>query len=490
MDKSDPAAAEVAILPEPSQNIARNALIIFFLLAIVLRLAVIAHTPNVYRPDEIFQNTEPAHRLAFGPSVITWEWRVGIRSWVFPIFLAGVMRATAWMGSGSSGYLWGIAVVMTLISLITVWFGFAWAEKVSGRTAAIIAGFACATWWEFAYMGPKTFSEVLATHLLLPGLYLGAFSEKADWKKRLFLAGVLCGAAVSLRIQLAPAIGVAAIYFCRTDWRKRIPIVAAGLLLPVFFFGVVDAITWTHPFQSFYLYFWVNLVRGRSTSFGVEPWYWYLGRLARHLGPLLLFALIGMKRSPFLGWMAFTIIASHSLISHKEIRFLYPMMPIMITLAAIGMVECANILKSAWRIALSYRWVVGLSMALILATSVLLGMEFPDWSHFTGTLTAFKELSHDPAVCGVGVNDLLWGATGGYTYLHRNIPILLLPNSASVSEAAPAMNAIVNAGQLAKAPAGFELQSCLAGVCLYKRPGECSAPGEFEINRTLANSNR
>lgn len=103
----------------------------------------------------------------------TWEWRLGIRSWIFPGFPALGMRDSSWMGPGSSGYLTGIAVVMTLISL-TVWFGFAWAEKVSGRTAAIIAGFACATWWEFVHFGPKTFSEVLAAHIVLAGLYLGA----------------------------------------------------------------------------------------------------------------------------------------------------------------------------------------------------------------------------------------------------------------------------------------------------------------------------
>ena len=303
----------------------------FFLLAIVLRLAMLMHSPSTYQPDEIFQTTEPAHRLAFGPSVVTWEWRLGIRSWVFPGFLALVMRATSWMGPDSSGYLAGIAVVMTLISL-TVWFGFAWAEKVSGRTAAIIAGFACATWWEFVYFGPKTFSEVLAAHILLPGLYLGAWTEKAGLEKEdYFSPGSAAGWRFPLRIQLAPAVGLAALYFCRSDWRKRIPIVAAGLLLPVLIFGLVDAFTWSHPFQSFYMYFYVNLIQGRSAAFGVEAWYWYLPRLVRHLGPLLLFAGIGARRSPFLGWMALTILVFHSLISHKEARFLYPMMPMAIT---------------------------------------------------------------------------------------------------------------------------------------------------------------
>jgi phosphatidylinositol glycan class B len=475
--------------PDLSQKNNRYILVVFFLLAVVLRLAVLMHSPSSYHPDESFQFTEPAHRLAFGPSVITWEWRMGIRSWVFPGFLALVMRATSWMGPGSSGYLAGIAIVMTLISLTTVWFGFAWAEKVSGRTAAIIAGFACATWWEFVYFGPKTFSEVLATHIFLPGLYLGAWTEKADWKRRLFLAGICCGLAVSLRIQLAPAVALAALYFCRTDWQKRIPIVAAGLLLPVLSFGLVDAFTWSHPFQSFYMYFYVNLIQGRSASFGVEAWYWYLPRLVRHLGPLLLFACIGARRSPFLGWIALTILVFHSSVSHKEARFLYPMMSLLITLAALGIVECANLFSTIWKIPAMPRLVTVSGMTLCVATSVLLGMMFKDWSRFSGSLIAYKRLSREATLCGVGLSRVFWGQTGGYTYLHRDVPILLLPTSESLSRSSASINAILHDGLLEDVPVGFALQGCWNGSCLYERKGTCAAsPGEYEINRILARS--
>lgn len=470
-----------------SQKNNRTILLGFFALAVVLRLAMLMHSPSTYQPDEIFQTTEPAHHLAFGPSVVTWEWRLGIRSWVFPSFLALVMRATSWMGPGSSGYLAGIAVVMTLISLTTVWFGFAWAEKTSGRTAAILAGFACATWWEFVYFGPKTFSEVVAAHVLLPGLYLGAWTEKSDWKKRLFLAGLCCGLAVSLRIQLAPAVGLAALYFCRNDWRKRIPVVAAGLLLPVLIFGLVDAFTWSHPFQSFYMYFYVNLIQGRSARFGVEAWYWYLPKLIRHLGPLLLFAVIGAKRSPFLGCMALTILVFHSLIGHKEARFLYPMMPLVITLAALGIVECANLLGTIWKMAVAPRLVIASGMMLCVAMSVLLGVMFKDWSRFSGSLIAFKRLSREETLCGVGISRYSWLETGGYTYLHREVPILLLPTSESVRQSSASINELLHDGALENVPSGFALQECWNGICLYQRPGTCAAiPEEYEINRTLA----
>ena len=62
--------------------------------ALALRIGLAVCSPNIFFPDEIFQTLEPAHRLVYGYGVISWEWRLGMRSWVLPTFLAGVMRAT------------------------------------------------------------------------------------------------------------------------------------------------------------------------------------------------------------------------------------------------------------------------------------------------------------------------------------------------------------------------------------------------------------
>src|SRR5262249_26116631 len=155
-------------------------------------------------------------------------------------------------------------------------------------------------------------------HILLPGLYLGAYAE-GRWKQRkLFLAGLLCGLAMALRIQLFPAVAVACVYFCRSAfysfrsaWRTRIPAVMGGILVPVAVFGAVDAITWSYPFQSFIRYFWVNAIEGRSELYGTEPWYWYLLVLLAHLGPVLFLAVMGVRRSPFLAWIAIAILVPH-----------------------------------------------------------------------------------------------------------------------------------------------------------------------------------
>ena len=77
---------------------------------------------------------------------------------------------------------------MSLISLTAVWFGFAWGKRASGMSAGIIAASACAVWYELIYFAPKTLNEVLATHVLLPGLYLGVFGEQTSERRRMVWA--------------------------------------------------------------------------------------------------------------------------------------------------------------------------------------------------------------------------------------------------------------------------------------------------------------
>ncbi|MGA3315626.1 MAG: hypothetical protein ABSC64_04210 [Candidatus Korobacteraceae bacterium] len=464
-------------------------LIALFLIALVLRVEVPAHFPSIEWPDEIYNTLEPAHHLAYGYGVVVWEWREGVRSWVFPTLLAAVMRATDWMGPGSVGYLRAITVILSLLSLTTVWFAYHWGRRTCGESAGFIAAGACAIWYQMVYFAPKAFTEVVAGNILLPGLYLGMYGEELPEKKRLFLAGLFCGLAVSLRMQLTPAVAFATYYFCRTNWRRRTAPVLAGLLLPVVAFGLVDAITWSYPFQSFLRYFWVVVVEGRGSTFGTEPWYWYLLLLARSFGPLLLLALVGVRRSPFLGWVALIIVASHSVFAHKEPRFIYPVIPIIVTLAALGFVELAAALSTRRKLALSPKVTVVAGLVFFALTSGFLAWRFPRWRHNSGGLIAMDRLSQDSSVCGVGLPSPLLLHSGGYTHLHRNVPIILINPNIALEEQVPGFNAFLTFGRFNDQKFGFEPVGCWNGICLYRRAGSCSASSQYnEVNKVLQES--
>jgi len=454
--------------------------------AFALRIGLALGSPSIFYPDEIFQTLEPAHRLAFGYGVISWEWRLGIRSWVLPTFLAGIMRATSWVGAGSSGYLIGVTIALTLLSLIAIWFAYAWAKQASGLPAAIIAAIACSFFFGLVYFAPKAMNEVIAAHILLPGLYLGFYGERFGEKKRMFFAGLLCALAACLRIQLLPALLFAMIYFCYPRWRARIPMVAAGASIPVLLFGVADWITWSYPWQSFILYFKVNTEHHIGREFWSQPWYWYLLVLLVLLGPAVLLLFHGSRRSPFLAIFCTIVVVSHSFIAHKEIRFIYPILAPALTLAAMGAVDLLDEIKRGLRFLENPRWVVAISIAFFLVSSALLTAQCADWYKTRWGVGAFDRLSRDPALCGVGIYKAIWWESGGYSHLHRDVPIIPLETAAQLANDAPAINALIAPAASSGLPAGFAQSQCWEGVCLYQRPRACAAaPAGDDLNAYL-----
>ena len=113
---------------------------------------------------------------------------------------------------------------------------------------------------------------------------------------------------------------------------------------------------------------------------------------------------------------------------------------------------------------------------------------------------AFQELSHEPDLCGVALFQNPWWTSGGYTYLHRDVPLYLLERDTELVTMASSFNALVTSrdlpeqhGQFKAArcwdsksdkPKGFDLVA--ERVCVYRRPGACApGPQDYEVNQML-----
>ena len=174
------------------------------------------------------------------------------------------------------------------------------------------------------------------------------------------------------------------------------------------------------------------------------------------------------------------------MIPHKEIRFIYPILAPAITLASMGIVDLLDEIKAGMKFLENPRWVVAISVAFLFISSALLAAHCVDWFKTRWGDGAFDRLSREPALCGVGIYHAIWWQSGGYTHLHRDVPIIPLESDAQLAKDAPAINALIAPSDSSGLPSGFGRSQCWEGVCLYERPGACTAaPADEELNAYL-----
>ena len=135
--------------------------------------------------------------------------------------------------------------------------------------------------------------------------------------------------------------------------------------------------------------------------------------------------------------------------------------------------------------------VICASVTILILTSIVIGSQFPSWKRQAGNLIAFQQLSQDKALCGVALLGIAWYDSGGYTYLHRNVPLYVLPGESELKVSDRSFNAIVAPSALPTNADGFERLGCWDGVCVYKRDGICEQSNSaYEINETLRRTDR
>lgn len=471
--------------------------------ALVLAFAFLLHFivtrtwQSLAWPDEIFQTLEQAHRLAFGNGITPWEFRDGVRSWVLPGVLAGVMRATAFLGSGSSGYLIGVHVFLSLCSLSPVATAVAWARR-DGLKHAWLAGVACATWFELVYFSSKALTEVFAAYAIAPALYFGAAArgpegDGRDRRRDALYAGAFWGLTLGFRFHLAPAALVGLAWVARRDLKKWLPLLAGGgaVLLA---FGLLDWVTWSYPFQSIVKNFWVNVVQKKASFFGESPWYEYFVSFALTWSwsaiPLLALAALGAARRGLLWQVGLVILAVHTAIAHKEYRFLVPFLVVVVLAASLGVLEgLQRAPRAGW-----------LGAAALLLASAYGGSRYdfrtlaprpagwppaPMWTFRQGALRGLELVSADAHVCGVGTVSLGWAWSGGYTYLHQDVPFFECLDRFSFQSYQPSFNTMVTF-DFGPRYGPFQKRRCWAEWCVYQREGECQPPpGGYTINGFL-----
>jgi phosphatidylinositol glycan class B len=456
-------------------------------LAIALRLEPILVEPSAVWPDEIFQASEPAHRLVYGSGLVAWEFQLGVRSWLLPGVIAGLMELSRLAGEGPRYYLPLIAGGFAVLGAAPVVCSFLWCRPLFGALGSLLAAAAIAVSPELVYFGARTLSEVVAGHVLVIALYVLEPGYLVTSYRRLVIGGALLGLVFVTRVQLAPAVAIVALW---TNWRadrERLLAMLTGAIAILSASGALDAVTLGYPFASLWRYVVYNLYDGVSSTFGVEPWnYYLLGELGVWGGAcatLLLLATVGALRKPLLLAVAGSILLTHSVIAHKEYRFIYPAVLLLAMLGSMGLAQSAG-----W----AQDWLINRgktrTIAILAGNTFALGWWcLASYQVWTGpTLINHRQRMHDslaaasfvaqrPAVCGIGLYGLNgedWGVYGGYTYFHQPVPMYWPKDEAALTAAAGGFDTLLYT-QPPPPALGFNTVECIGEVCVAERRGGC-----------------
>ncbi|EZF31465.1 hypothetical protein H109_02558 [Trichophyton interdigitale MR816] len=365
-----------------------------FLLLLALRIANALLVRTFFQPDEFFQSLEPAWGIAFGRDSgawITWEWEHQLRSSIHPYIFAAVYKSVDAVANvlqlspllRGDLLIAGPKVAQGIISAVGDYYTWNLGRRIyNGRPESTwILGLTVLSPWQW-FCSTRTLSNCLETSLTITALYLWPWqwslpgrwplATTRDTHNKSSLR--ICLILASLACVLRPTNTI--IWFClaanlvyttlrqsqtsRLSWTKSLEpliillrecilcgssILAISVLADRVYYG-----TWTLPPFRF-LYF--NVVQSLAVFYGRNDWHYYLSQGY----PLLLitalpFAFIGMFQSLFmaseqscstslaaavrrqLSLACIAMPAILSLVPHKEVRFIYPLLPCLHIIAA------------------------------------------------------------------------------------------------------------------------------------------------------------
>ena len=309
-----------------------------------------------HQGDEYFQILEfAAYKLGVTEvDGLAWEYGERMRPALQPALAYGVYRLVGGVGTADP-FL--VALLLRLLSAgLTLWVALLLYRRYA---AAVPTGFQPAFTvlllfhWCAYYNGVRFSSENwsgLAAVLGLLTYPIRSASAERQYTpaggRSCFYSGACFGLAFLFRYQaglLAMGFGLWLVFVYRAHWKELARSVTGGLAVLLLAYPLTYWLygEWTLPA---YNYFVAALIEGNAADYGARPWYGYFELVVlRGIPPLGLLYLAGplvylwvYRRDP-VSWTVAVFILVHLVLARKDIRFLFPLIPLLpILLAGAG----------------------------------------------------------------------------------------------------------------------------------------------------------
>ncbi|XP_015430079.1 PREDICTED: GPI mannosyltransferase 3-like [Dufourea novaeangliae] len=394
------------------------------LLLLVWRLSSVFLVQTAHVPDEYWQSLEVAHHLAFGYGYLTWEWTANIRNYIYPFLISIIYRILALM---SLDYVTVLTTVPRIFqALISAYGEFKFYQWTKNKWTLYSL---CINWYWY-YCATRTLINTVETACTMIALTMFPWPDSNNRSINfLWIVGFLCMMRPTAAIIWLPL----CIYHLCTSSEKKLMLISrysticiicclSSILLDSFCCGTLIISPWE--------FFRVNVFYKIGDFYGTQHllWYAFCG-LPVLLGPYYVVFLLCIwqitkysacfYRQTIMLFVISWTICIYSLLSHKEFRFLLPLLPMLILICT----SCTPRLNVKFSKLTRKIFVI-----LLIVTNIVPGFYF-SMIHQRGALDAMNILRKEITNTSNTTNMLFLTpchATPLYSHLHVNLPIRIL----------------------------------------------------------------
>ncbi len=314
---------------------AKPANLAIYVLSFVVFIVTAVANYGYHHADELFQIIEYAGLKTdtFTP-LVAWEYDVQIRPMLQPTICLGFLKLFEFI-SVSDPYVQ--AMVMRIFAAVVSYLAIVLfvrntACRIKSEKLRTVYLAASLLIWFIPYIACRFSSETFGGVFLLFAMSI-YFSGKEDALHKVLL-GICIALSFIFRFQMGLAIfgfGLWALIIDKRGWRFFI-VPAISFIVTYLALGVgVDS--WFYGEFVFAPYRYVKVNSEVSADmFGSSPWWYYLDNLVSYptyfigvpLAAAIVYLLVRNPKNPYL-WCLIPFFIVHSMIAHKEVRFLFPM---------------------------------------------------------------------------------------------------------------------------------------------------------------------
>jgi GPI mannosyltransferase 3 len=343
----------------------------WFVIAIIIYLLATWFSVGHYHDDEYAQilNFATSKIGMDMQSELMWEFKAGVRSGFQPFIAFVLSKATNFVGIDSPFILAFIyRLISAVISLVaTVVFIQSIANDIRSKKAFKWTVFFLLFSWILIFTNVRFSSEGWACSFFLLGLGLYRYPSPASIK-RFLLVGFFFGLAFLARYQVGFMLLGFGLWMLFINEQKpfNIFIILVAGFLTLILGASFDWWLYGEPTVSSWNYFKWHLsgLSGGGISTALpEPWWFYAYYSAVQLIPpltlLLPIAIVAFwlffPRHP-ITWLTIPFVLFHSYFGHKEMRYLFPLLPFAPVMFAMSVIKADEKFKLLKRNFFKYLW--------------------------------------------------------------------------------------------------------------------------------------